>query len=76
MPDHKCHCPHCNRPVLPKFFGCRSCWFSLPKPMRDSIWASYRPGQEVNKAPSPEYLRVAREAVEWLRENHKHERTR
>jgi len=73
MPKHKCHCPHCTRSVAPKFFGCGQCWFALPKAMRDSIWASYRPGQEVSKDPSPEYLEVARKAVEYLREHHRHE---
>jgi hypothetical protein len=72
MPKHACHCPHCNKTVAPKFFGCGPCWFSLPKPMRDAIWASYRPGQEVSKNPSHEYLAAAQAAVEYLRENHKH----
>ena len=72
MPKHTCHCPHCNRAVSPKLFGCKSCWFALPQKMRDAIWATYRPGQEITKTPSPEYIKAARAAIEYLRENHEH----
>jgi len=72
MPEHTCHCPHCNTTVPPKLFGCKSCWFFLPKHMRDAIWAAYRPGQERTKDPSQRYLEAARVAVEYLREHHDH----
>jgi hypothetical protein len=47
-------------------FMCRPHWFSLPKSMRDAIWDAYRPGQEIRKDPSREYLHVARAAINWL----------
>lgn len=72
MPDHQCHCPHCTTAVPPRLFGCKSCWYALPKRLRDAIWDTYVPGQEVRKDPSPEYLAAAHTAVEWLRENHEH----
>ncbi|MEM7284097.1 MAG: hypothetical protein AAF438_21035 [Pseudomonadota bacterium] len=31
----------------------------LPKHLRDQIWATYRPGQEISKTPSAAYIRVA-----------------
>jgi len=40
----KARCPVCGCATLTdrsKVF-CRSHWFSLPKPLRDAIWATYR----------------------------------
>lgn len=62
---HTCHWPGCRTEVPPKRWGCGRHWFALPKPIRDAIWAAYRPGQEITKTPSEEYLKVAREANEW-----------
>jgi hypothetical protein len=45
---------------------CKAHWYRLPKPMRDRVWTVYRPGQEVTKDPSPEYLTVAQAAIDWL----------
>ncbi len=45
---------------------CKKHWFALPKPMRDAVWAAYRPGQEVTRDPSREYLEASRAAIEYL----------
>ncbi|WP_181070918.1 hypothetical protein [Candidatus Manganitrophus noduliformans] len=50
----------------PKFWGCKAHWFALPKTLRDRIWATYRPGQEITKDPSPEYIAAARDVREWI----------
>jgi hypothetical protein len=34
----------------------------LPKSIRDKIWATYRPGQEITKDPSDEYMEAIIEA--------------
>lgn len=47
-------------------WGCRPHWFTLPKPLRDRIWATYRPGQEVTKTPSPAYLEAAHAVQAWI----------
>jgi len=65
---HTCHARGCNTPVPPRMFMCRGHWFSLPKAKRDAIWREYVPGQEVRKNPTPEYLAVARDAINWLAE--------
>lgn len=62
MTDHLCHWPGCGKPVSPRLWGCREHWFRLPKLIRDRIWSAYRPGQEIDKDPSPEYLEAARQA--------------
>ena len=62
---HTCHFPTCSKPVAPKLWGCRKHWFMLPKHLRDKIWKTYRPGQEIDKNPSREYLNVAIEVDEY-----------
>lgn len=63
---HTCHATDCATPVPPAMFMCRRHWFSLPKHLRDRIWATYRAGQEDDWEPSKEYLETAKEAVIWL----------
>lgn len=69
MAKHLCHHPRCNTPVPEALFACKPHWFSLPKQMRDRIWAEYVPGQEVTKTPTGSYLNAATDAIDWW--NHK-----
>lgn len=46
-------------------WGCKTHWFRLPSRLRSRIWATYRPGQEVDKRPSAEYLSAAAAVQEW-----------
>lgn len=61
--SHLCHATACKAAVPPKMFMCRKHWFMVPSDLRDAIWATYRPGQETTKDPSPEYIETAREAI-------------
>jgi len=63
---HTCHWPGCQKPVPPAMWGCKGHWFSLPKHLRDRIWATYRRGQEITKSPSPEYIEAALAVQEWI----------
>jgi hypothetical protein len=60
--SHHCHWPGCDKEVPPKMWGCKTHWYMLPKSIRDKIWATYRPGQEITKDPSDEYMAAAAEA--------------
>lgn len=66
---HTCHHPGCTVEVPPRLWGCKKHWFRLPKRLRAAIWRTYRPGQEIDKNPSPEYLAVADEVQQWCLEN-------
>ena len=66
MSAHTCHWPGCKRVVPPAMWGCRQHWFSLPAAIRKDIWATYWPGQEVDKKPSAAYLEAARRAQEYV----------
>lgn len=60
---HHCHATSCNVEVLPEMFMCKKHWFSLPRILRNKIWATYRDGQCDDMNPSKEYCIVARECV-------------
>lgn len=66
---HHCHWPGCTRQVPPAMWGCKTHWFKLPQNLRNGIWRTFEPGQEVDLSPSDEYLRVADEVQKWIREN-------
>lgn len=66
--EHTCHAIGCEIAVPPRLSHCRRHWLSLPKPFRDAIWATYRPGQERTKDPSPEYITAALAAKVYLAE--------
>jgi hypothetical protein len=68
--DHTCHWPGCGKAVAPSMWGCKRHWFMLPLVLRNKVWAAYRPGQEISKTPSPEYVAVAREVQDWIARNH------
>lgn len=67
--DHTCHWPGCGTQVPPAMWGCKPHWFRLPKLLRDRIWATYVPGQEIDMTPSPEYLAAALAVQNWIREH-------
>lgn len=66
---HHCHWPGCQKEVPPKMWGCRKHWSSLPVVLQRKIWKAYVPGQEVNKTPSPAYLKAARQVQNWIGRN-------
>jgi hypothetical protein len=67
---HVCHWPGCARSTAPAAWGCREHWYKLPLALRNKIWASYRPGQEISKTPSRNYIEVAREVEAWILKHH------
>lgn len=66
--NHTCHWPGCTKQVPPAMWGCSSHWFKLPAEIRDMIWVTYRPGQEIDMNPSAAYLAAADAAQQWIRE--------
>jgi hypothetical protein len=68
--NHHCHWLGCNAQVPPAKWGCYRHWLMLPRRLRSAIWDAYRPGQESNRTPSIQYLALAREVQEWIKENH------
>jgi hypothetical protein len=68
--DHHCHWTGCTAKVPPAMWGCKRHWSKLPEPIRQAIWRSFRPGQEISKTPSAAYVEAARAARDWIAENH------
>lgn len=63
---HHCHWPGCSEQVPPAMWGCRPHWYAIPKRLRDAIWRTYRPGQEVHGTPSESYVAAARAVQDWI----------
>jgi len=42
----------------------------LPRNLRAKIWRHYRPGQEIDKKPSVEYINAAQEVRDWIYEKY------
>ena len=66
---HECHWPGCTEQVPPAMWGCRRHWFKLPHSLRNRLWLAYRPGQERTMSPSREYMKVAKEVQDWIKEH-------
>lgn len=67
---HLCHWPGCTKQCKPAYWGCFAHWIKLPKYLRVKLWDCYQPGQEVKGTPSREYVEVAREIQNWIKENY------
>lgn len=64
--NHECHWPGCTVQVPPAMWGCKPHWFKLPYNIRQQIWMTYRPGQEIAMDPSADYLEAAKAAQDWI----------
>ncbi|MDP2346702.1 MAG: hypothetical protein Q8N34_03140 [Gammaproteobacteria bacterium] len=66
---HACHWPNCQKIVPPSMWGCKQHWFILPKELRDLIWETYTPGQEINgDLVKMEYLEASYRVQNWITE--------
>ena len=63
MSEHFCHAKTCKIVVPPKRLMCKRHWFMVPADLRKAVWREYRPGQEVDKDPTAEYLKTAQKAI-------------
>jgi hypothetical protein len=61
--SHHCHARGCPVPVAPKFLMCGRHWRRVPLHLQAAVWRHYRPGQEVDKQPTPAYLLAAEQAI-------------
>jgi hypothetical protein len=60
---HLCHAHGCKKAVPPQLLMCLKHWRMVPTQIQRLVWQTYRPGQEADKKPSPEYILVQRSAV-------------
>ena len=60
---HECHAIECHTPVPPSRLMCLKHWRMVPRAIQKRVWAEYRPGQEVDKQPTTEYLRIMQMAI-------------
>ncbi len=67
MNKHTCHAEGCNLIVPPRMLMCAAHWRRVPRHLQAAVWREYRPGQEIDKNPTPEYLEVMQAAIESVR---------
>lgn len=71
MNEHKCHAEQCNIEVPPKLLMCAKHWWMVPRAYRTLIHIYFRPGQEVDKQPTAQYLAVMKLAINSVAEQEK-----
>lgn len=62
--SHICHAYKCNIQIPPKMLMCLKHWRKVPREIQNKIWATYRPGQEIDKIITEEYSDAFDNAVE------------
>lgn len=65
---HSCHATGCKKAVRPALLMCLPHWRMVPKDIQKLVWKNYRPGQEVDKRPTREYLEVMKRAIRAVEE--------
>ena len=63
---HTCHARGCEKAVPPKFLMCLTHWQMVSFALKQAVLVVYRPGQEIDKNPSDDYLAAARAAIETV----------
>jgi hypothetical protein len=61
---HRCHAIECETEVPPWQLMCRRHWLIVPAELQREVWRHYKPGQEISKQPSRDYLAAAEAAIE------------
>jgi hypothetical protein len=54
--------------VPPEWLMCKPHWALVPDQLQARVWATYRPGQEIDKHPSEQYLVAACAAIDAVAE--------
>jgi hypothetical protein len=62
--SHHCHALNCDKRVPPRLLMCLPHWRMVPHKLKKAVLATYRPGQEIDKRPTREYLDAATAAIE------------
>jgi len=57
---HLCPVGGCQQDVRADRLMCRPHWYQVPKPLRDTVWATWRSGEA---ARSPEHAAAIRAAI-------------
>ncbi len=64
---HHCHWPGCTKKMPASMWGCSRHWYMLPTYLRLLIWNTFKPGQEIAKNPSQDYLDAADQVQKWIK---------
>jgi hypothetical protein len=73
---HHCHARGCEIITPPRLLMCRRHWYMAPSPLRAAVWSAFRPGQEIDKAPSRRWVEAAGAAAAYVAEREGRRRLR
>lgn len=59
----ECPIPRCTGQIDPSRLMCRAHWYTVPKELRDHVWATWRSGQGAFSGEHQEAVRAAVAAV-------------
>ena len=58
-PAGRCPVPGCGEQIDLCRMMCRRDWYAIPKPLRDRVWATWRPGRDALDADHQEAVPMA-----------------
>ncbi len=61
---HECAAMGCTRSIPKRMLMCGVHWRQVPRDIQRLVWATYRPGQEEDRQPSPAYGDAMRAAIQ------------
>lgn len=62
-PPHQCVARGCTRLVGQAHLMCGHHWRRVPRKLRQRIWGTWRPGQQYDHDPSPDFVHAVRLAI-------------
>lgn len=62
--NHHCHARNCSAKTKPEMLMCLKHWRMVPRNLQKDVWATYRPGQCDDRAPSKAWYAAADAAIE------------
>lgn len=63
---HECHADNCDDPISPRLLMCKKHWRLVPEKFKHRVHKHYRGGQEVDKNPTENYLKAARDCIDYV----------
>lgn len=64
--SHHCHARGCKKKCPPKALMCAMHWAMVAPVLQADVWRTYRPGQEIKKNPSNEWMQAADAAIDYV----------
>lgn len=68
MSGHLCHANRCKSICAPSKLMCLRHWKMVPRHLQNAVYDTFKSGQERTKSPSREWVKAARNAINYVYE--------